>query len=75
VRVRTAGGRPSWLESALANGRVEHVSGPWRTSGRWWSEAERFAFDHFDVATADGWVVRLRLDLLTRRWEIDAVYD
>jgi protein ImuB len=75
AHVRTAGGRPSWLESALANGRVERVSGPWRTSGRWWSEAERFAFDHFDVATADGWVVRLRLDLLARRWEIDAVYD
>jgi len=75
ARVRTAGGRPSWVESALANGRVEHASGPWRTSGRWWSEAERFAFDHFDVATADGWVVRLRLDLLTHRWEIDAVYD
>jgi protein ImuB len=75
ARVRTAGGRPSWLESALANGRIERVSGPWRTSGRWWSESERFAFDHFDVATADGQVVRLRLDLLTRRWEIDAVYD
>jgi protein ImuB len=75
ARVRTAGGRPSWLESALARGAVERVAGPWRTSGRWWSETERFAFDHFDVATADGWVVRLRLDLLTRRWEIDAVYD
>jgi protein ImuB len=75
ARVRTAGGRPSWLESALANGPVERASGPWRTSGRWWSEAERFAFDHFDVATADGWVVRLRLDLLTQRWEIDGVYD
>jgi len=75
ARVRTAGGRPIWLESALANGRVERSSGPWRTSGRWWSAEERFAFDHFDVATADGWVVRLRLDLLARRWEIDGVYD
>ena len=75
ARVRAAGGRPIWLESALANGRVERCSGPWRTSGRWWSESERFAFDHFDVATADGWVVRLRLDLLARRWEIDGVYD
>ena len=75
ARVRAAGGQPIWLESALANGRVERCSGPWRTSGRWWSEPERFAFDHFDVATADGWVVRLRLDLLARRWEIDGVYD
>jgi protein ImuB len=75
ARVRVAGGRPAWLASALANGRVERAAGPWRTSGRWWSPDERFAFDHYDVATADGWVVRLRLDLLRRRWEIDGVYD
>ena len=75
ARVRVAAGRPAWLESALANGRVEHCAGPWRTSGRWWSPEERFAFDHYDVASADGWVVRLRLDLLARRWEIDAIYD
>jgi protein ImuB len=75
ARVRLAGGRPRSVESALANGRIEHLSGPWRTSGRWWSETERFAFDHFDAATDDGWLIRLRLDLLTHRWEIDALYD
>ena len=75
ARVRVAGGRPAWLASALANGRIEHAAGPWRTSGRWWSPEERFAFDHYDVATGDGWVVRLRLDLLHQRWEIDGVYD
>ncbi len=75
ARVRLAGGQPRWIESALANGRIEQLSGPWRTSGRWWSETERFAFDHFDAATADGWLIRLRLDLLTHRWEIDALYD
>jgi len=75
ARVRLLGGRPAWLASALANGRVERAAGPWRTSGRWWSLEERFAFDHYDVATGDGWVVRLRLDLLHRRWEIDGVYD
>jgi protein ImuB len=75
ARVRVASGRPAWLASALANGRVERIAGPWRSSGRWWSPDERFAFDHYDVATADGLVVRLRLDLLTRHWEIDGVYD
>jgi protein ImuB len=75
ARVRLAGGRPASLASALANGRIERAAGPWRTSGRWWSAEERFAFDHWDVATGDGWVVRLRLDLLTQRWEIDGVYD
>jgi protein ImuB len=75
ARVRVAGGRPAWLASALANGRIERVAGPWRSSGRWWSPDERFAFDHYDVATPDGLVVRLRLDLLASRWEIDGVYD
>jgi protein ImuB len=75
ARVRLAAGRPRSIESALANGRIEHLSGPWRTSGRWWSETERFAFDHFDAATDDGWLIRLRHDLLTHRWEIDALYD
>ena len=48
---------------------------PWRTTGGWWSREERFAFDHFDVQTSDGLVVRLRLDLITGCWQIDAVYD
>jgi protein ImuB len=75
ARVRVAAGRPAWLESALANGRIERAAGPWRTSGRWWSAEERFAFDHYDVATDDGWLVRLRHDLLHHHWEIDGVYD
>ncbi|MEN8159745.1 MAG: hypothetical protein ABFS41_06730, partial [Myxococcota bacterium] len=75
ARIRLTGGRPRWIESALANGRIVELAGPWRTSGRWWSETERFAFDHYDAATDDGWLIRLRLDLLTHRWEIDALYD
>jgi protein ImuB len=68
-------GRPEWIRSALANGEVIHGAGPWRTTGGWWSREERFAFDHFDVQTSDGLVVRLRLDLVTGCWQIDAVYD
>jgi hypothetical protein len=63
------------VQSALANGRVVRAAGPWRTSGGWWCPERRFAFDHFDVETEDGLVVRLRLDRIARRWEIDALYD
>ena len=59
----------------LANGEVTRCAGPWRTTGGWWSREERFAFDHFDVQTSDGLVVRLRRDLITGCWQIDAVYD
>jgi hypothetical protein len=68
-------GRPERVRSAVASGEVLGAAGPWRTSGAWWSEEERFAFDHFDVLTSDGTVARLRFDRLRRAWEIDAVYD
>jgi protein ImuB len=73
VRLRCS--RPDRVRSAIANGRVVRVSGPWRTSGGWWSHSGRFAFDHYDVLTEDGIVARLRLDRLAGRWQIDAVYD
>jgi hypothetical protein len=44
-------------------------------SGSWWSEAERFAFEHYDVVTSDGTAARLRFDPLRVRWEVDAIYE
>ena len=75
AQVRAQGGRPVWIRSAVANGPVLRAAGPWRTTGNWWSPEEHFAFDHWDVATEDGSVARLRWDPLQRRWEIDALYD
>ncbi len=75
AEVRVVAGRPVSLRSAVANGRVTAVSGPWRSTGAWWSAEERFALDHFDVWTSDGTLCRLRLDRIGGRWEIDAVYD
>jgi protein ImuB len=75
AQVQASLGSPEWIRSALANGEVIRRAGPWRTTGGWWSPEERFAFDHFDVQTSDGLVVRLRLDLITGCWQIDAVYD
>jgi protein ImuB len=75
AQVRLRGQQPEWVRSAVANGRVVRVAGPWRTTGGWWSSEGRFAFDSFDVQTSDGSVVRLRLDHVARRWQIDAIYD
>jgi protein ImuB len=75
AQVEARGGRPVSLRSAVASGRVEQLAGPWRTSGNWWSEAEHFAFDHYDVLTSDGTAARLRFDPLRGRWEVDAIYD
>ncbi|MBW2241731.1 MAG: hypothetical protein JRH01_07070 [Deltaproteobacteria bacterium] len=75
AQVDAPGGQPRWVRSPLANGEVVHCAGPWRTTGRWWSENDRYAFDHYDVQTGDGWVFRLRKDHVGRCWSIDAVYD
>ncbi len=75
AQVRSQQHRPVWLRSAVANGRVVRCAGPWRTTGGWWSPEGRFAFDHFDVQSEDGVVVRLRFDHVGRVWQIDALYD
>jgi len=75
ARVGLRAGRPYALRSAIANGELLFVSGPWRTTGMWWHVEERFAFDHFDVQVSDGTLLRLRHDTLHGRWEIDALYD
>ncbi len=75
AQVRTRGERPHWLRSAVANGMVVRCAGPWRVEGAWWSPEERFVFDHFDVQTDDGLLVRLRRDRLRSTWHVDAVYD
>jgi protein ImuB len=68
-------GLPERIRSAVANGQVVHVAGPWRITGGWWAPEQRFAYDHFDVQTSDGTVSRLRFDHVRKRWQIDAVYD
>jgi protein ImuB len=75
AQVRVARGRPETVRSAIANGRVLRLAGPWRTTGGWWTPEERFAYDSFDVQTSDGTVSRLRLDRVRKIWQIDAVYD
>ena len=75
AEVHVSRGVPVTLRSAVASGDVVHASGPWRTTGRWWSETERYALDHFDVQVSDGTVLRLCFDWHGRSWRVDGVYD
>jgi protein ImuB len=75
AEVRVSRGLPTALRSAVSSGDVVHASGPWRTTGRWWSETERYALDHFDVQVSDGTVLRLCFDWHERSWRVDGVYD
>ncbi len=75
AQVRAPHGHPEWVRSAAANGEVLECAGPWRTSGGWWAQEERFALDSYDVQTSDGTLSRLCFDRVARKWLIDAVYD
>jgi protein ImuB len=75
AEVRAPRGRPEWIRSAVANGPIVGLAGPWRTTGGWWSPERRFAFDSFDARTGDGNVIRLRCDLMHGGWQVDAIYD
>lgn len=75
AEVRVQSGLPAQIRSAISSGNIVHAAGPWRTTGRWWSEDDRFAVDHYDVLTSDGSLLRLRFDWIRRLWEVDAIYD
>ena len=74
AEVTIAGDRPVAVRVDGFGGAVVACAGPYRCRGEWWSE-QPFARDDFDVATADGVVLRISFDRLERRWRADGVYD
>ena len=75
AEVKLHHGHPAHIRSAVACGHIVNVAGPWRTTGRWWSQEGRFALDHFDVQVSDGTILRLCFDWTQRNWQVDAIYD
>lgn len=75
AQVRVETGAPVFLRSAVTSGTILRLSGPWRTTGHWWSEENRYALDHYDIQVSDGVVARLCFDWIERSWRIDALYD
>jgi len=74
ARVVTAGARPVVVQVDQLGGAVVGCAGPYRFRGEWWTDSP-FARDDFDVATADGTLLRIHFDRLQRRWFADGVYD
>ena len=75
AEVRLVRGRPAHLRSDLSRGEVVTASGPFRTTGHWWSHSAHFAVDHYDIQMKDGTLLRLRFDWKEKRWQIDGLYD
>lgn len=75
AEVRVEGGRPVALRSAVSQGEIVEIAGPWRTTGQWWSETGHFAVDHYDAQMSDGNVLRLCFDWRQNQWQVDGLYD
>lgn len=67
-------GRPAHINSMVVQGKVLDASGPWQSSGDWWT---REPWDHkeWDIALPDGSFYRLYEDCRTTRWFLEGNYD
>jgi len=68
------GGRPVTARLDGLGGTVVGWAGPYRSAGDWWT-GDPFSRDDFDVATADGALLRVFFDRLSSRWFVDGIYD
>jgi protein ImuB len=55
-------------------GAIVQASGPWRSSGEWWSD-RAWNRNEWDVALRNGTVCRIFQDRTTDRWFLEGVYD
>jgi protein ImuB len=79
VRVTIERGRPVQLaidRRGMPGGRVNRSTGPWRTSGAWWTGAAgRWDRDEWDVSLSDGTICRLFQQRETGTWFMEGVLD
>jgi protein ImuB len=76
ARVVTVDDRPVRVTSdrrSFAGGAVLRASGPWKTSGEWWTAG--WDRDEWDVALSDGASYRVFLDHASGGWFIDGILD
>lgn len=74
AQVVLAGCRPVAVHAGRFGGAVVALAGPYRTTGEWWKDRP-FSREDYDVALADGSVLRLSFDRLAKAWAVDGVYD
>jgi protein ImuB len=66
-------GRPTYLWTDRVAGAIQHVHGPWQSSGDWWQLDRAWQRTEYDVALADGGIYRLLS--IDQAWFIEGEYD
>jgi protein ImuB len=59
----------------LRGGRIIRESGPWKVSGRWWSDADHWDREEWDVTLSNGSLYRIFHDPGSDQWCVDGIYD
>jgi protein ImuB len=72
ARVALASGQPGFVTAEGIRGKVVEFTGPWRTSGDWWTKDE-WSRDEWDIALSDGALYRLYCN--PRGWFVEGNYD
>lgn len=70
--VSISGHVPGSLDSSLTGGIIADAAGPYRLSGGWWEQGA-WAREEWDVALADGTL--LRLACTGAEWVVEGIYD
>ncbi len=74
ARVQIEQGRPVFLLADNIRGHIVSASGPWRTSGDWWT-ADPWNRDEWDVGLREGALYRIYRALADGRWFVEGSFD
>ncbi len=74
ARVQVVDSVPKRIVAAGMKGRVLESSGPWKTSGEWWSSCA-WTREEWDVELDDGVLYRIYCELPKYNWYVHGVYD
>jgi protein ImuB len=72
AHVALAAGQPNFIAAEGVRGKVVELTGPWRTSGDWWTR-DPWSRDEWDIALSDGALYRLYCD--PQGWFVEGAYD
>jgi len=70
--VELISGKPARIQSQSINGKIDKLSGPWKSSGDWW-HYDRWEIQEWDIELAEGGLYRLTFS--GDSWAITGGYD
>jgi len=79
AQVESESGRLTYLKipevQILPGGRIVFQSGPWRASGRWWSDADQWSREEWEVAVSGGALYMIFQEAESAEWYVGGAYD